>query len=773
MNLADLAIKCVHAFFDSEAGFANLVCSPIGGTVAQTITTQNVVTAPAAVWVDGHTYSGFAAAESSGTYYESDFHEITTIHYLELSDGTPNPLSNFVAPMNMLAAWDNPNVAYGRNTAFCITDPGSYRIRTWCVDRLGATAQTISSTITVADPDTTYSGTDTICFADDADFTGKKTGATEISTISALKTELDGRSAPTRVLFKRGEDIVVTGGLQIDSGTRGTHFGAWGAGAKPILRPEYDTDYVITLNQNHAEVQFTFDQLDFRGEWDSTKELGWVCGDAVNTQQMGISDTIVTMHGCNSQGFATCYSASFGYVTATYSGRKMMVADCTASDWASYAFFQKAKEGTALELADGNGIWIALLGNRFAANVDALNGGGAKNVQYNLHGPVRITQADKVYIAQNDFFSRYGWSGTGEAIADQPCLRLATKEILDAIYVVERNVCEGGYIIVKMDGEDNGHPDEPGNYLLENNLLIATAKTTNYPISVGKGGSTLRNNVGIYFDIAKEPGGLGSDPISFVEVNSDNPNNGNLAEPIRVYSNTLVNLRTGSNNTWAILRDTNSGNTGGDNTTAFSDVTDENNLLHFPNGTTAITTFAPVDIATAIAGVTPRFKGVRYGFDYYSGSTGGVISGSGGTMTIPYSSLNRDLINGTNTGLTTDQTYWDTHLGAQSLIRLGDGSYFHADQGDFAVTTGATSLTITNNSGTDWPSTSYRIKLDRHSNLPAMVTTKSQTGETVFLPRPQAGSAALDAATAGLSPYDDFLRETRPATANQGALEDA
>lgn len=91
--------------------------------------------------------------------------------------------------------------------------------------------------ITVDDPDSTFSSTNTIVFSNDTDFTGKPSGATEVTTsdyASAINTYLaDGK----RLLFKRGDAFTTSSSISINfsSVSTGALVGAFGSGAKPTV----------------------------------------------------------------------------------------------------------------------------------------------------------------------------------------------------------------------------------------------------------------------------------------------------------------------------------------------------------------------------------------------------------------------------------------------------------------------------------------------------------------------------------------------------------
>lgn len=88
---------------------------------------------------------------------------------------------------------------------------------------------TTAVTITVADPDVTWSGTDTICLSTGADFSGCPSGATE-STITAWPTWASNR----RYMLREGDDFTALSGISYRQ-LQDIRITSYGSGAKPIV----------------------------------------------------------------------------------------------------------------------------------------------------------------------------------------------------------------------------------------------------------------------------------------------------------------------------------------------------------------------------------------------------------------------------------------------------------------------------------------------------------------------------------------------------------
>ena len=109
---------------------------------------------------------------------------------------------------------------------------GTYTVTLTAND--GGSISTTSVNITVNDPDTVYSGTNTICI------TNGSTGANDWGPAGCAyqATLPSGGAAWTnkRVLFKRGVDYTALGRFSVPRTSSGVRIGAAGAGAKPLLR---------------------------------------------------------------------------------------------------------------------------------------------------------------------------------------------------------------------------------------------------------------------------------------------------------------------------------------------------------------------------------------------------------------------------------------------------------------------------------------------------------------------------------------------------------
>ena len=709
------------------------------------VTNAPVVTAPAAVWLEAIGLSGFGvpAGPGPGEVYDPSFHEITFIWTVQGA-----PLAPYAAPQNMVSGWNNPNVTYGKRAAFCFPDPGTYTIDLWAVDASGTTG-TARATIVVASADSLYPGNRTIAFAGDGNFSGAPSGAQQVNTLSALDSAVHAASVPTRVLFKRGETVLNVDLISRVSGAstgRLDHIGAWGTGAAPVLRPKpFDTGNMIIWRSSGPETQITIEGVKVEGYWNPETETGSLGGgspfywrDKTASAKILLHDVEIT--NCDSQ-----------QLSANSAPCDVMVADCNFRNWQQYGCF-----------CDRNELGkFAFIGSRFTQSPDALNG-GPKKAMSNNHGPIRITRCRWIVGDVCDMFSNDGWSGSYDC---QPCLRVGTHQTLNTDILMHwgRSVMENGYQIINLEGENSSSEDNPGNFIFDRLLLIGTARQRAKMISCHKGGATFRNMLLFQPDVP----GYSSGANEFFDFTANNPTGTNNSEPVRVYNVTAISLQSAANENGGPMDLV--GGTG-----TFSDITIENNVVHVPNSSSPVTGSAPIDTTGALAGVTPRYKGVQYNYEHVTGSLGSSLP-NGGTITVPYSSLLIRDHNGDGPGTVTNQAYWQAIEATDTLHMFSlNGDVQHAANGDFTVSFGASSVTITNTSGSSWSGgTNWWLALDRTSLLDSELPLQTQFANPATVPAgtPLAGSPADGGAGLGMRAHRDFHEAVRPDPASQGAIE--
>lgn len=748
---------------------ANETVSSWGSSVASLnilINTAPIVTAPAPIWAEAIELSGFAVSGGAGPgdVVDPSFGGLTYNWTVRKSDGAggwiETPLPDYTAPSRMVAGWNDANTAHGKKIAFCLTDPGTYEIGLWAVDRTGVWAEA-TAYVAVADPASAYPTTRTVIFDPTGNFTGAPAG-TQVSSLAALQSVLDGTSAPMRVRVRRGTvtpDFI----LRLDSTHGMGHMDTWGSGDAPVLQVTGQS-LALTIKDTN-ETQITISGIAFEGPWDPTTETGFDPG-FIRIRDRDVTCTYL-FHDCAISGFKNIDINSGVNVP----DNRIMFADCAITDWRNFGFFlDKSHEG-----------YFALIGSRIAQNPDALNGGG-KNGLHNDHGPIRITDTGTVYIAVCDFYTNAGWS---RSVHDtQPCIRVNSSGEGGKTYVLDRNVLEGGFAPVEAQSYNFEQIDYPGNYLVDRMLVIGTSRTTAALLSWDFGGTTIRNVIGIMPDIVP----FESRPDAMFRFNADSEvasEAANQEASIEIYNCTGLSLVSAANDNgypMDLFK----------NLDYFTGSDAFNNIIHTPFGTTSLTASAPVNLSVAMPGLgdlplAPRHKGLRFNFEPLSG-TFSLDVPNGTSVTVPYSVITRMDTIGNGSATPTDQAYWLANMAAGDTfhrISIGNGSaIYYAAAGEIAVSfDDPTVIVITNLSGSTWDAgAQFALQLDRKSRLDTELPLDTFYGSpaTVPLPRPVNDpgglgvSPAINAGNGGLTAHDDFLRQPRlEGQAEQGALQEA
>lgn len=697
------------------------------GTVDILTIAPSAIAAPVVIGFEATNLTGLSlSTPPANTFYDPEFHEIT---YFWTVNG--RPYSPYLAPENIVDGWNNPDVAYGKKIAFHFPDTGTFTVELWAVDREGITTDVASTEIIVLDPDAVFPGTQTVCYSNDGGETwsGEKPGCQHATSFSQLASAISNANGPLRILFKRGQEYSRTEVQRLRAINPGDYLnfvGTWGSGAKPIIHGLDSLPVFEMYNAVHATDFLTFDNIDFRGDWDAESETGVP---TYSPFQFWSNDRDVhfTVSRCDFSGFSLIHGTPGE--TASFIG----YADCVITNWQDMGLFYQ----------NGPSAFVAKIGCRLQQNADARNGppnGEGKNSFYNHHGPMRYGNIKHFYVACCDMFSRNGWFDR----TDQPCMRMQTNSEPGDSFIIERVVCEGGSDQITVSGNNGGTPENPGNNLIDRVLLIGTAMTFRSFIYAENGNMTVRNVLGI---VPNVPGYKPNSWNGSVYMTGELGPDVNESGPIQIYGNTFLNLQNTANDpghNWVAITDVE----------GFVNATYENNIAHGPDLTTPATANGTMNIATPIPGIEPRYKGILFNeFGQENGTLSGTVANNG-NFTLPYPS-------GSN------QAYW---LGLPSSdnrhqIRFSGIGFFHASRGQISVSYEASGIRITNISGTTWGGgTDWSLKLDRKSQMSGIPSTYASPGS---LPLPQPVAAIGNGE--GLMPYDDF-REARRNTLSDGAL---
>lgn len=698
------------------------------------VTTQPVITAPAPVWLEAIGISGFnvVGGPGPGAVYDPSFHDITYVWTIRDA-----PLPPYQNVQNLVDGWDNANVAYGKKVAFRFPNPGIYEIDLLAVDSDGTEGRA-SASVTVVPSGDVYAAANTIVFAQDGNFAGAP-GGQQVTSIPALKAAIQARTTATRISFKPGE-VIQNVDLYINEG-RFSYMDTWTPGSKVTLKARKDTgDGVpqLSFGDDFSDTQVTLRDIAFEGDWDPTTETGDTGnGAAFNFYIAGTAFNMI-VHDCTFTGLNSCDVT----VNSERPGSRILFTDCIWSDWKHYGVYSFYNQDGA----------YGLLGCQAAQNPLALAGGPKENLS-NDHGPLRLERQKHVYIACSDFFACTGWSGTPPRAANA-CLRINSKGYPDWSAICDRVVAEGGYIQLKVDGENDDTLELPGNFLVDKMVLMGSPRSLGWS-NLHFGGTTIRNSFFVMPDTTMYDGIADS----FINISPNNPAASNDA-PMAFYNNTFYSPLAIQTQMFF-----------SNGPSLWSDFTAENNVMHIPNAPSPVLSPADPDTTTALGGISPRFAQVRWNFALETGSLGSVPNGA--SFALPYASIGRRDELGFGPAGGTDQAYWQAALAAGDTLHMisVNGTTFYAERGEFAVSySDPANVVITNFSGQTW-SGGYFLRLDRKSYLDAELPAQTQYSSAATIPtcRPQVAPGPQN--TEGALAHHDLYGAEREQPVAMGAIE--
>lgn len=462
-------------------------------------------------------------APRDGEIYDPQLHDV--YYFWDFDDSY-----EFTAPENLVPEFRDAGVAYGARVSHVYRTPGTFEVSCLVVEASSGKMATATTTITVGDPDElftdgtnlyvdwTYNGVDAPANAPPGaqlfrDFT------------DAIQRGIIGQSGrPRRIILARGQTHVVNVGLAVGFNFVTPSFcivADKGPGANPILDMSNHTflwDYTMPPI---TERDLRFENIDFVGTWDTTTQSGG--------QQTAFfireNPPLQTLFdGCSFDGFDIAIYPNVTGKAKISPNPYLFLNNSTITNWRSTAMF-------------GDGLNLCLTGNRIAQNPQALNGySGAGN---SLISGIRVMLMDNAIIAQNDFFSRSGWFvNTPGIYTTQACIRLSTTAYEGAYHNVNCNAMEGGFSLLSINNS-NGEDGVAINAVIEKNLFVGS-HDTKFMLDISYGGTTVRNNVGIFPDTPS----YGITPDRFVTYIRQGNDQKNQNAPQKVYSNTFVNRQS-------------------------------------------------------------------------------------------------------------------------------------------------------------------------------------------------------------------------------------
>jgi hypothetical protein len=140
------------------------------------------------------------------------------------------------------------NSATGPVAAHIFETPGTYTVSVTAFD--GTSSATTNTTITVQNPDTVFSGSNTVCVSTSTDFTGCPTGATQVGNISSFVGALANISSTSkRLLFHSGQTWTAGDNATVSQAGPG-YIGSYGTGADPKILATGSNSSMLVIDAN-------------------------------------------------------------------------------------------------------------------------------------------------------------------------------------------------------------------------------------------------------------------------------------------------------------------------------------------------------------------------------------------------------------------------------------------------------------------------------------------------------------------------------------------
>lgn len=640
--------------------------------------------------------------------------------------------------------WYDASKQRGFKAAHTYSEPGTYNPEVWVIEPSSGKIAYATTSVTVKDPDTVFSGASTI-YVSAVDTSAAPAGAITRSTLADAFTYIDGKTGSFRIMLRDGETHSA-GRIPIGTGVPTYRLVAEGTGTRPEV--EWDNsntsgetsygmfDHVDTAGDAYdSGMEECYVGIDFIGPWDAeleTLSVGTYCPNLVWRSQ----SHYLLMHDCYSTGWLRTTVEQDGINDGGGNDRMMGFSKTHITNWMDFGIYPAAFAKIGIE------------GTVIAQAPKALAGGTkAAGTLHNRHGPIRIN-GDKRFtcvIAGSDIFAgSNSWDQFGSLSysAGQPALRWNQLQTAGSELYLQDTVLEGGWRPVALTRRDNGVTSQVQNVVVEGNYVIGNCQTQSL-ISANTSGITIRNNIGVF------AGGTSPHPnhdpkfcITFGAVN-DNPDAD--AQPVKVFNNTFINQSDagdmspiGSNSPSISLSSYDAG---------YTDVAEANNILHQPNLASPVEPYAPLS-ETVI--VTPRSEGYYEIRERHTVTLGSDV-GDGETFSFA-------------TDLASDQYVTDSDL---ESVRIGTSGQAAT------VTFSGGNAIVQNDTGGTWSSGEEMIViLERVHTLANVILfpDSAPDGTPGWEARPTTGSSAIGAAT-GTTAYKDIEGTTRPASPSVGAWE--
>lgn len=491
---------------------------------------------------------------------------------------------NFTAPTQVLAvdaadggARHNSRYSRGPVGSHVYRTPGTYIVRVAVIEPSSGKIGIATAEVVVADPNVFYAGDKTLFVSTSGSFANEPAGAQRFTSIGSAFAALNAATTPHRIMLERGQTHTVTSSLNFNpaASNASTSFrieARKGSGTRPVVANTLGNGNSIMIDNSRqgttGPTGFVLQGIDFVGNYDPVTDTG-------------NEVTLLTTHVLD--GAASVITDDIT-VDGIFSGiintagpndndenRLLFFNDHAITNWGNIAFF------------GGQGSKTSFNGTRHSHNPRARN----LIAEGNTLNPARIGRCKLLHMNAVDFFQSNGWSPLGSEIACQEALRLFGSPRSDWNKInIQSSVFEAGRHAIYFKPFATSEPSRPQLALFEGNMFIAGHQAV-ATVQIGHGGACFRNNVCTFAGTSTR---TASQFFDLRDAGTSSPAN-NATTPIQLYSNSLINRKSGTPVEVA-------------NSVGFTTVTMGNNLRHMPESG-----FTPNDPVTLVPAVTPRMEG--------------------------------------------------------------------------------------------------------------------------------------------------------------------
>jgi len=526
------------------------------------------------------------------TSYNPQHHKL--IYLWDFGEGYTFPLVS-ASSAGVPSAWANSRYARGPVVSHTYKTPGTYTARVVVIEPATGKIATGQTEITVDDPDTVFSGTDTICvnLFGDSDFTGAPQGAVEHNLGSgeefeetlAIWTSNNQSGNDKRWLFKGGSSFPLS--LTFNNGENGgVYLGSYGTG-KAIWTPvsTYD-DFLNQKAVTSSTFRYIITGIEARGGYDPSSSTVQEAFDAGNTVgdffADGQGNTDVIIDDCTIKGIL------FGVTNLQFGAdpddqpAMWVMNDCRVTDYGGqYPII------TGGNTSDDS--WFAITGSDLSQNTDAYGNDDSSAASRAI---VRINRMEYTHIAQNIFFEVQNTNTTVKV-----CWNTGDGTLTN----FSDNYVEGvGNDLLNVGAQAvNVSTNYVKETIIDGNIFVSPSDTGT-PVNVYALGVTLRNNV-----VFRGEHNIGTTTVSQF-INFIKETSQSAEAPVRCFNNSFQ----------LYLTDTENGSLDPDvGMPAFTYTIEADNLRYMPNYSPPVQTYTNLDTTTVLAspiytGYTPKETGV-------------------------------------------------------------------------------------------------------------------------------------------------------------------